>query len=312
MRWLEISVETISEATELVSQALCDAGANGTVVEDPADLDRYQKPDNSWDYIDPAIFEKMTGVFVRAYLSEEIDPLKSVEHITLALNRMQRNGAELGSMKITTRWVDDADWENEWKKYYKPFRIGRHIVIKPSWEDFDAEASDQVIELDPGMAFGTGSHETTRMCVKLLEEYLQIDHTVLDIGCGSGILSLAAAKLGAKRVTAVDLDPVCVKVTRENVERNGQEAVIEAKTGNLLDVVQGRANVVVANIIADVIIILSKSVGQFLVDGGLFIASGIIRDRCEEVCQAIRSQGMVIERVLTDGEWNAIAARLGA
>ena len=202
--------------------------------------------------------------------------------------------------------VNEEDWANNWKKYYKPTKIGKNIIVKPIWEEYEANG-EMIIELDPGMAFGTGTHETTRMCVEALEENVKGDTTVFDIGTGSGILAIAAAKLGAKKVIGVDLDPVAVDSAKENVSFNDLNN-IEILYGNLMDVVTGKADLVVANIIAEIIVVLAEDVKNFLVPGGLFITSGIIRERRELVETKLKEKGFKIKEVKEQGEWLCIIA----
>lgn len=181
--------------------------------------------------------------------------------------------------EITINTVDDEDFAETWKKYYKPIKIGNRILIKPSWEEYTLDENDILIELDPGMAFGTGTHETTAMCTEALEKYVKPEDIVYDIGCGSGILSIVAAKLGAKKVVGVDLDELCVKVSNENIVLNHVKQIVEIKKGNLLDVVEGKANIIVSNIIAEIIASMTKDLKHYLVDNGIFITSGIIIEK---------------------------------
>jgi ribosomal protein L11 methyltransferase len=204
--------------------------------------------------------------------------------------------------------VFEEDWANAWKQYYKPIKIGNKIVIKPTWEDYKAEPGDLVIEMDPGMAFGTGTHETTMMCIKFLEKYVKPDSVVFDVGSGSGILGISAAKLGAKHVECVDIDKVACKVAKENAEHNNVVGKLEVKCGSLLEVISEKADVIVANIIADIIIGFTPDVWKALNPKGIFISSGIIRDRRDEVLDKISSSGFEVIEVMEMGEWCAIAA----
>ena len=205
--------------------------------------------------------------------------------------------------------MHEEDWANNWKKYYKPTLIGEKIVIKPIWEEYKGEDNQLIVELDPGMAFGTGEHETTRMCIKALEKYIKKDSTVFDVGCGSGILAIVAAKLGAKSVVGVDLDPVAVESAKENISYNNVNN-IEILHGNLLDVVDGKADIVVANIIAEVICILTEDVSKAINKGGYFITSGIIHDRVKMVEDKLIECGFEVVNIEKDGEWNCIIAKL--
>ena len=197
----------------------------------------------------------------------------------------------------------EQDWTESWKAAFKPFRLGEHMLMKPSWEDVETRPGDHVIEIDPGMAFGTGTHETTGMCVKLVEKYVKPGQRVIDIGTGTGILAIAAAHMGANPVLATDLDAVAVRVAAENVKINGFEGVIDVRCGDLLDVVEESGDVVIANIIADVIVNLAKPVRERIVDGGLFICSGI------SVLKALKDADFEVLDDLNEGEWCAMAAR---
>ena len=235
-------------------------------------------------------------------------------HIEAELKRLKGLdlGMDLGKLETRTHAVAEEDWTESWKKAFKPFRLGAHMVVKPSWEAFEAEAGDHIIEIDPGMAFGTGTHETTGMCVELVERYVKPGDRAIDIGTGTGILAIAAACMGANPVLATDLDAVAVRVARENVAVNGYGEVIEVRCGDLLEAVNPReagADVVIANIIADVIIGLAAPVMPYVREGGVFICSGIAVNRLEDVHAALAAAGYEILESLTRGEWAAVASR---
>jgi ribosomal protein L11 methyltransferase len=202
--------------------------------------------------------------------------------------------------------VDDEDWSTAWKKYYKPFHISDSVVIKPSWEDYDKKDGEIIIELDPGMAFGTGTHETTRLCSQLLERHVRKGDTLIDVGCGTGILSIIAVKLGAAKATAIDIDDVAARVTGENCAINGVSDSIDVRKGVLADIEPFKADLVVANIIADVVIKLSEPMPQYLKKGGILLTSGIIRERREDVVKAYTGLGFEVISIDEMGEWVAI------
>ncbi len=204
--------------------------------------------------------------------------------------------------------VDDEDWSTAWKKYYKPLQLTDRIVIKPTWEDYSPKGDEIIIQMDPGMAFGTGTHETTQMCSVLLDKYMKDDTEILDIGCGTGILSIIAAKLGAKSVEAIDIDEVAVKVARENIELNQEIPKVSAYKAVLSDLKQDehKYDIVVANIIANVIIDLSSQIPYYLKKESLFITSGIIKERKQEVIDACERNGMSLIETLEMGEWVAM------
>ena len=226
-----------------------------------------------------------------------------MDDLRLALERLA-----LGGYDLTTKQVAQQDWSAAWRAYYKPVKVGRRLVVRPVWEDYSPRPNELVIALDPGLAFGCGTHPTTAMCLRLLEEYIRGGEMVCDVGTGSGILAIAAAHLGARRVLAVDLDELAVEAARENVARNGLEDIVQVAQGNLLDMVFGRADLVVANILADVIITMMPEVSRVLVPGGRFIASGIINERGEEVRRAIHAAGLDVEQVCMDGQWLALVS----
>jgi len=313
MDWIEVVLKTTTQGADIMAQILYEAGANGAVIEDPADIRIHQRAEGQWDYIDESILEGMDEeVLVKGYLpdNEKLhDQLQYIKDRIINLSLVDLEGLDLGSKVMELHNVKEEDWANGWKKYYKPFHAGKHIVIKPTWETYEAGEGDIVIELDPGMAFGTGTHETTAMCIQLLEMYVKPDMKMIDVGCGTGILSIAAAKLGAGHVLAIDLDPTSVKVTRENIKLNHLEDRISAEEGNLLDKIGEKADLIVANIIADVIIKLSSPAKQLLNDNGVFIVSGIIRDRADEVQEKLLKDGFCITDTLSMGEWVAYACR---
>ena len=313
MDWLELTVLTTTEGSELVSQILIDAGASGTVIEDKNDVALNQRPEGQWDIIDEEIARRMgDDVKVKAYYAMDARVKDTLAHIASALDDLRANaaGLPLGKLETLVSNVDDEDWAENWKKQYKPFRLGRHMVVKPGWETFDAQPDDKIIEIDPGMAFGTGTHETTGMCVELIEDYVKPGDTAIAFGTGTGILAIAAALAGAKDVLATDLDPVAVRVAAENVRINGFADVIRTRQGDLLQAVDERANVVIANIIADVIAMLAQPVRAHIEDGGLFICSGIARERSDFVIEALKAAGYQQPMDIREkGEWMAIAAR---
>lgn len=310
MKWIEVKIKTTTEAIEAVSSILYDVGVGGVVIEDPNDPIFKEKDAGDWDYVDESLLENvLEGATVKGYLPESEDLIDKIEWIRQSVEMIPQYNLDKGLGEVTTTEVYEEDWANAWKKYYKPKKIGSKIVIKPTWEPYTPQAEDIIVELDPGMAFGTGTHETTMMCVQNLEKYVTPESLVFDIGCGSGILSITAAKLGAKKVVGIDLDEVAVKVSRKNVEDNHVTEQVEIRHGNLLDTLHERADVIVANIIADVIIILADELQQFLKAESIFIASGIILDKIEEVTAALRKNRFEIVQIETMGEWAAIVSK---
>lgn len=308
--WIEIRVITKSEALEPISGIFYGLDCKGVAIEDPEDILGREQGPLTWDFADLNILEhKGKAAVVKGYFSEEDNIEDVVEFVKEKVQEIRDLGIDVGEGKVEAEKMHEEDWANNWKKYYKPTKIGNRIVVKPIWEEYEVSGDELVVELDPGMAFGTGTHETTRMCVEALEKHVKQDSVVFDIGTGSGILAIVASKLGAKHVVGVDLDPVAVDSAKENVEYNKVEN-IEILEGNLLDVVEGKADLVVANIIAEIICILVDDVKKVLNQGGLFITSGIIHDRREMVKEKLEQEGFEVTEVNIDGEWNCIVGKL--
>lgn len=308
--WREVRVITKSEALEPVSGIFYGLDCKGVAIEDPNDiLDREQGP-LTWDFADLNILEyKGNAAVVKGYFAQEDNIEEIVKYIEGKLQELREMGIDLGEGKVQEQEIYEQDWANNWKKYYKPTKISEKVVVKPTWEEYEKKDGELIIELDPGMAFGTGTHETTRMCIKALEENLTAESTVFDIGTGSGILAIGAKILGAKDVIAVDLDPVAVDAAKSNVAINNIEG-IEVLEGNLMDVVEGKADIVVANIIADIIKFVCVDVKNFLKPNGKFICSGIILDRRQDVEEKLIEVGYNILEVKNEGEWVCIIATL--
>lgn len=310
MDWLKIGIRTQKEAEEIFSALLMEAGAKGVSVE--GDNEACAKGGLPWDYLDEEVLEKVPFC-VAAFFPCDGSEREILADIKERVRRVKgmNLGVPLGRLEISARTVREEDWENAWKAYFKPVKISDFVVIKPTWEDYSAAPEDVVIEIDPGMAFGTGNHETTRMCVRFLEEYIEPGMTVVDAGCGSGILSIAAAKFGAEKVYALDLDPVAVAVTGENAQRNGCADTVEVRKSDLLaEVPEGtQADIVVANIIADVVIALNGVAQEYMKRNGMYICSGIIDSRLDDVRKSLEEKRFKMIQILEDGEWRAIACK---
>ncbi len=312
MDWMEVTVRTNTAGADMVSELLMRAGAAGTSIEDRFDAVADMEGPAKWDILDPSILERMDeDVLVRGYLPKDAGAAERVASLRAALEALteEKLGFDAGALTLETGNVREEDWAENWKKYYKPFRVGTRLVVKPVWERFDAGPQDLIVEIDPGMAFGNGTHETTGLCLSLLEELVKPGDEVLDVGTGSGILAIAAARLGAARALGVDVDPVAVRVAAENIERNGLSGAVCARTGDLLKGIDWKADVIVANIIADVIILLSGAVRTHLKPGGVFLCSGIISDRAADVENALLAAGFGAPRIERKGEWVAMVAR---
>lgn len=318
MNYHQITVHTVTEAVEALSYAFMELGAGGVEIFDPKDILEQEKSPTSWDYIDEDLLKDLSRdeVLMRCYFSTEvIDSPTALEEMLLKIRQALQNISQylpVGSMAIETAMTAEEDWMNAWKAYYQPFHLGHHIYVVPSWIEPDPQPEDVIIHIDPGMAFGTGTHETTSMCMAMLEENVQKGDTVLDIGCGSGILGIVAAKVGAGRVILSDLDPNAVLVARENVQKNEVEETTEVYQGDLtaIPAFAGlKADVIAANIIADVIIDLAPKARGLLKEGGKFITSGIIQERKMDVLEALEKAGYEILQVEDKGSWTAILSQ---
>ncbi len=306
MRWIEITVTTGEQAQEAVAELLMSRGANGTEIVDPFAFRQTLETNKYLDYADDGLIDSYgTDVIVKAYFSDDRDPLKLSQDIEKELNDMA-DYMDLCPKKLQWAVRDDAEWKDNWKQYFKPFRFTEKIVIKPSWEEYKPQPEDIVIELDPGMAFGTGTHETTQMCARLGEKYLIAGDRVLDLGCGTAILALSAVKLGAQSALAVDIDDAAVKTARQNAENNQESQKIEVKQGELHQIPQEPYDLIFINIIADVIISLSNEIKNYIGPNTRVLLSGIIKSRQEEVKKAYSAIGFTLTEEMTLGEWVAM------
>lgn len=310
MKYIECTLLTTTQASDAVSYILEDEGAVGVMIEDVNDFLLLNKDKTSWDYTEPQLLEELgTDVKVKGYFKEYNFNESIKDNISKRVNELIEFGLDIGKGHIITKQIDEEDWANAWKKYFKPFKAGDKIVIKPTWEDYEIEQNEIIVEIDPGMAFGTGDHETTLMCLKLLESYVKKGDIVFDVGCGSGILGIAAGKLGAGKILCVDFDENACKVASENVAVNKMEHVVNVEKGNLLDIATDKADVIVANIIADIIIYFSKQASELIKSGGIFISSGIIKERRDDVIKELKNNKFSIIEVMEMGEWCAITAK---
>ena len=310
MNWIEVIVHTTTAGSDFVSGILMNNGASGTMIVDRADIPDPSSPHGYWEIIDPKLLDEMPpDVEVHAWFEEVPDSDASLSSICSDLNRIKPDHADFGTLDILSRTVSDEAWTNVWKKYYKPFYAADHLVVKPSWEDFQPAPGDRIIEIDPGMAFGSGTHETTGMCISMLEQVIRGGENIIDVGTGSGILAIAAGLLGAGHVLAVDIDPDAVRVASENVSHNGLDRVVDVRQGNLLDHVDQVCDICVANIISDVIISFAEPLKKHIVPGGLFLCSGIVRERSEEVRSALEKAGYELLKTEYRGEWTAFMSR---
>ena len=298
MDWIEVIVHTTTPASDLVTETLINSGAQGTMVEDRADVPDPTKPNGYWEIIDPHMIDAMPeDVLVHAWFEPDASFPDRLQGLKTRYAQLLNTdlGMDPGSLSVETRNVKDQDWNEVWKQFYKPFRAGTRLVVKPTWEAYEARS---------------GTHETTGMCLALLETVVTPGSRVIDVGTGSGILAIGAGLLGATDVLAVDIDPTAVKVAKENIEHNHMEKTVRPVVGNLLDGMDDTCDICVANIIADVIISFAAPLLTHIRPGGTFICSGIIREREEDVRTALLSAGYSILRTEHRGEWTAFLSQV--
>ncbi len=314
MKWKKYTIETTTEAEDFISSMLADLGVEGVQVEDNIPL---SQADQEKMYID--ILPELAPDEGIAYISFFLDAEQEQEQFLVQVQKELENLralVEIGTAKIMQEETVDKDWINNWKQYFTSFAID-DILIKPTWEERNTKGDYRcVIEIDPGTSFGTGKHETTQLCIRQLLKYIRPEDRVLDVGCGSGILSVVSLKLGAGHVTGIDIDPICMEAVAENMQVNGLSSEKGSfYQGNLIDdlnlqrEVGGEYEIVVANILADIIIPLTPVIPERLKKGGLYITSGIIDFKEEAVKQAILEAGLEVLEIQHQGEWVSITAR---
>jgi len=296
--------------SESLANLFWELGAGGVVIEDPRVL-RQHFEDQTWDYWEiPEELLEAENIELKGYFpidSRLVETMAALRDRTEEIKHLFPGGR----VEITETEVAAENWATSWKAFYKPEKIGVRVVIKPSWEDYQEQKDDVVVEMDPGMAFGTGNHPTTAMCIRALEEYVFPQCRVLDVGTGSGILAVTAAKLGAGKVLAVDHDPISIDATRQNIDLNRVEDQVSVLQEDLVSGIEEKVDIIVANIIADVIIKLIPQALPLLDKNSIFIASGIIKERQSEVEEVFRHHAFSIEKTLQEGEWVAFIARRG-
>ena len=319
MKWYENTVYTTDAGAEPVCGALTSAGLSGFSIEESREKAAAFLNESAlyWDFADMDKIGTDTPC-VKAYLAvlpENAPVLKEAKAAIARLKTLDL-GFDLGTLAMTVCVRDEEDWANNWKQYYKPLAIGERLLVLPSWENEPEGNRRIVLRLDPGMAFGTGAHHTTRMCLEYLEQVVQTGQEVLDLGCGSGILSIASLLLGAEDAVAVDIDPIAERIARENADMNGLgNAHYHIKIGDVLTdarlqrLIAGRYDLVVANIVADVIIRLAPLAKGYCKPGAPFIVSGVIDERRDEVLAALRAAGFTVEDMKNAEGWNAILSR---
>jgi len=305
MKWCEISIQTSHEAVELIAEIFRDLGASGVVIEDPELVNDYITS-GKWDYTDIPIAKETEVVVEKAYLPVNGELEGRIQTLQQEIKALESRGVNTAPAVLTTAELQDEDWSDTWKQYFHTEKPGERVVIKPTWEEYAPQGDEVVIELDPGAAFGTGTHATTAMCIRQLEKLVKPGMTVFDVGTGSGILSIISAKLGAKNIQAVDYDDSVLKIVEENLEQNNVQDIISVAQSDLMQNVHGKAELVIANIIADIIIRLFDQLDEHLEQGGTLLTSGIIEDRIEDVLAVAEKHGYgVVERLENKG-WACI------
>ncbi len=315
MKWNKFRLATTTEAEDIVSSMLMDLGIQGVEIEDKVPLTQADKEQMFVDILPET--EADDGVaYLSFYLEEDEDKEKVLANVRAELKDMA-SYLNVGACTIEESQTEDVDWVNNWKQYFHQFYVD-DILIIPSWEEVKPEDGDKmVIHIDPGTAFGTGMHETTQLCIRQIRKYTTPDTTILDVGCGSGILGMLALKFGAKYSVGTDLDPCAIEATYENMEVNGiGKDKYEVMIGNIIDdkevqdkVGYGKYDIVAANILADVLVELTPVIVNQLKDGGIYITSGIIDDKEETVVEAVKAAGLEVLEVTCQGEWVSVTAR---
>lgn len=321
MDWIRVTIYTSPEGIEAVTGRLYRLGITGLEIEDEKDFkDFLENNKQYWDYVDEELLkEKHKETCVKAYVSDDVNGrelLLAIEGSMRELKASDKNG-EFGTLKVEADGINTEDWANNWKQYFHPMEVGEKLLIKPMWEDLDKPTDRLVFNINPGMSFGTGSHYTTQLCIEAIEKYIKPGDKMLDLGCGSGILSIISLMLGASEAVAVDIDPNAADTAYENADMNNiDKSHYKVLTGNVVtdpdiqaEISKNRYEVVAANIVADVIIGLAPKAREYMKEGGVFITSGIISDREEDVKNALSENGFEIVSVQRRKDWVSIVCR---
>lgn len=329
MKYIELTIKTERSKSEFVQAALLEAGFDSMQIDDPLDaLDIAEHQElYKYDYINEEIVrraeeaaeahmaeEALNEVAIMLYFADDEEGRRRLAEAGILIDTLiSYRGIDISYETSVTG--DDSEWLYKWQEHFKPAKIGGRIVVKPGWEDYEAAEGELVIEMDPGMAFGSGLHETTSMCIKALEKELggaydplRYPLKVLDVGTGTGILSMAAVLLGADEALGIDIDDEAVRVSNENITKNGLEGRISIMQGNLMDGIDYEPDIIIANLMADLVIMLSPAAAKQLRPGGVYITSGILDIKEEAVAEAVRDAGFTVRETMADGEWRAIVA----
>ncbi|MBQ7835052.1 MAG: 50S ribosomal protein L11 methyltransferase [Ruminiclostridium sp.] len=319
MNFMQIDIYTESEAVNVLVVLLSELGINGFTIHDSADFEEFlENKDMNWDYVDDDLMGlKNVPTHITLYLQDNAQGMETLSELKGVLSELKKkNGAFYGSLDMKIDNVREEDWANNWKQYYKPFTVGEKLIIKPSWENVSDIGDRKILEIDPASTFGTGQHHTTRLVMEKLEGIVKNGDSVLDLGCGSGILSIAAMLLGAGNATMVDIFKNAADTAAENMEKNGFASdKFSAYCGNIIDdellrnEIGTGYNVVVANIVADVIIAMSSLFRSFMAEGAALIVSGIITERLDEVLSALKKNGFAVVSTASQEGWNVIVLK---
>ncbi|MBD2844468.1 50S ribosomal protein L11 methyltransferase [Paenibacillus sp. IB182496] len=314
MKWHELTISTSEQTIEMITNFLHESDADGVSIEESGTLNRPRDTSLGQWYEHPLNDIPEGEAVIKGYFQEgtEIEPL--IARLRVSIDGLREFGLEPGDYRITAGMVDEEDWAESWKQYFKPLRVSDRLTIKPTWETYAPAAEERIIELDPGMAFGTGTHPTTALCLRTLDEELRGGERVIDVGTGSGVLAIGACRLGARRVLALDLDPVAVSSATANVALNGLEEQVEVRYSDLLTALEADddavpADLIVANILAHIILSFVDDAYQALRPGGTYVVSGIYSNKEQEVEQGLTAAGFAIERIAREDDWLAFVAR---
>jgi len=305
MRYLKLEITTEKALMEAVVTALLERGFTSMQIDDPCDVQDIldHKDLYKYDYISEELSTGLSGdPLITLYFSDGEEGQQQLEEVGALLADME------GVRSEVSLTGDDSEWLYKWQEHFRPTKVGERIVVKPGWEDYEPAEGELVIEMDPGMAFGSGLHETTSMCVKALERYMPEGSSVLDVGTGTGILAMAAVLLGAESALGIDIDDEAVRVAGENIRKNGLEGSIAIMKGDLMEGIAYHPDVIVANLMADLVMMLSPAAAAQLRPGGIYITSGILDIKEDAVKTAVTDAGFDIIDVLSDGEWRALTA----
>ena len=308
MKWAEFSIHTTHEAVESIANILHEAGAGGVIIEEPEGIEK------TWEHLEiekdffPENFPK-EEICIKAYYPVNSHLMETIEQIKLEINNLIIYQINIGKGSILISEVHEDDWATTWKQYYKPMKVSTKFLVVPAWEKIAPENNQLIIELDPGMAFGTGTHPTTVMCIESLEKVIKGNEEIIDVGCGTGVLSIAAAKLGAKNILALDLDDIALESAERNIILNNVQSMVKVQRNNLLNGINNKADIIVANILAEVILQFTSDVARVLKHNGIFITSGIIQTKEQIVKESLEKEGLMVIETLYKEEWVALIAK---